>query len=435
MAEALRVAPEPDPFNEHQSVVAYATDDVSLKVLQAVATDFGQPLDAIRRGNLETACEQSAAGISADFILLDVDEVDDPADLLHVFADEVEASYGIIAFGSKNDIGFYRELTGAGAVDYVVKPLTKKALDGAISAAEQRVEQQRQFAAMSQAASQAPKTPASITLFVAARGGVGCSTIAVNAGWCTAHTLSKRTVLVDLDLQFGISALALDLDPGRGFREILSYPDRMDSLLLNSALVKEDENFAVLGAEEPVEDQLHFEPAAIDALMTELRNDYEQILVDLPRNLLPAYRPLIEMADKVVLVTDLTLAGIRDSVRILHMLESYGKKEGVMLVASRVGNDRKAQVGKPQFEKSVKRKIDLVVPEDFKNVSASANAGRTVPALAKTAPSAKAFQSLAETIVGESAKQKMSLLSLFKRKKKAAAPEAGAPLAEVKKAS
>lgn len=434
MADALRLAPEPDPFNEHVPVVAYATDDVSVKVLQAVAADFGQSLDMIRRGNLENACEQAAAGLSADYVLLDIDEVDQPGDLMHLFADGARVSYGIIAFGSKNDIGFYRELTEAGAVDYVVKPLTKKALDAAILAAEQRVEQQRQLAAMSAATSQGATEPASLTVFVAARGGVGCSTIAINAGWCMAHLLAKRTVLVDLDLQFGISALSLDLDPGRGLREILSHPDRMDSLLLNSALVKEDENFAVLGAEEPVEDQIHFEPTATDALMRELRSDFDQVLVDIPRALLPAYRPLIEMADRIVLVTDLTLAGIRDAVRILHMLEGAGKKDAVTLVASRVGPERKAQVGKPQFEKGVKHKIDLVVPEDFKHVSASANAGRTVSAMAKSAPSAKAFRALAEAIVGEHAGKK-GLFSLFGRKSKAGNAKGGKELTEAKKAS
>lgn len=417
MAEALRLAAEPDTAAEHQPLLAFAKDDVSIKVLQSIATDFGQPAETVRRGNLEEACELSAAGLSVDYALLDIDDVNEPGDLLHMFADEAQIGYGIVAFGSKNDIHLYRELTEAGAIDYLVKPLSKSAIDAALSAAENRVEQRRQLEAMS-VASKAANDPAALTIFVAARGGVGCSTIAVNTGWCMAHSLSKRTVLVDLDLQYGISALALDLDPGRGLREILGHPDRMDSLLLSSAMVNENENFSVLGAEEPIEDVLHFEPSAIDALMLQLRGEYDQVLVDLPRAYLSAYKPLIEMAGRIVLISDLTLAGIRDAGRILQMLEASGKKEEVMLVASRVGSERKAQVGKPQFEKGVKRKIDLVVPEDFKHVSASANAGRTVPAMAKGAPSAKAFQALAETVTGERAKKK-GLLSFFSGKAKA----------------
>ena len=373
MAEALSLAADPEQLNEHVALYAFASDDVSLKVLQSVGMDFGQSLDSIRRGTLENACEQSVAGLSIDFAILDVDDVVEPADLLHMFAEEATVEYGIIAIGSKNDVRFYHELVQAGAVDYIVKPLTKKALDAAIMAAELRVEQERKLAAMS-AASEKPSAPAPTTIFIAARGGVGCSTAAINTGWSMAHQLGKRTVLVDLDLQFGISALALDLDPGRGFREILGHPDRMDSILLNSALIREDDNFAILSAEEPVEDQIHFEPEAIEALMQELSDGFDQILIDLPRGLIAAYRPLVERADKVVLVTDLTLAGIRDSVRILHLLENAGKKDAVTLVASRVGSDRKAQVGKPQFEKGVKHKIDLTIPEDFKNISASANA-------------------------------------------------------------
>lgn len=424
MPEALSLAADPENFNEHVPVYAYASDDVSLKVLQAVGTDFGQSLETIRRGNLENACEQSVSGLLIDFAILDVDEVVEPADLLHMFAEEADIAYGIIAVGSKNDVRFYHELVEAGAVDYIVKPLTKKALDAAIMAAELRVDQQRKLEAMS-AASEKTSEPAPTTIFIAARGGVGCSTTAINTGWSMAHELGKRTVLVDLDLQFGISALALDLDPGRGFREILGHPDRMDSILLNSALIKEHENFAILGAEEPVEDQIHFEQESIEALMEELSKGFDQILIDLPRGLIAAYRPLVERADKIVLVTDLTLAGIRDSVRILHLLENAGKKDAVTLVASRVGSDRKAQVGKPQFEKGVKHKIDLTVPEDFKNISASANAGRSVIAMAKSSPSAKAMKALAERIVGER-KAKKGLFSLFSRKGKGGAVAAPA---------
>ncbi|MEX0922653.1 MAG: hypothetical protein WD489_01675 [Rhodovibrionaceae bacterium] len=433
MAEALRLAAESDPAAEHLPILAYAGDDVSLKVLQSVATDFGQPFDIIRRGNLEDACERAAAGLSVGYALLDIDEVDEPSDLLHMFVAEAQITYGVVAFGSKNDIHLYRELTDAGAIDYLVKPLSKNAIDAALSAAESRIEQRRHIEAMS-AATRAASNPAKLTLFVAARGGVGCSTIAVNTGWCIAHTLSKRTVLVDLDLQYGISALALDLDPGRGLREILGHPDRMDSLLLSSAMVRENENFSVLGAEEPIEDVISFEPEAIDALMLQLRGDYDQVLVDLPRALLPAYRPLIDMADRIVLITDLTLAGIRDSSRILHMLENAGKRDNVTLLASRVGPERKAQVGKPQFEKGVKHKIDLVVPEDFKHVSASANAGRSVPALSKSAPSAKAFQALAEILAGERP-SKGGLRSLFKSKPKTQKNRGDADLGEALKVS
>ncbi len=416
MAEALRLAAEPDRAGEHLPLLAFADDDVSIKVLQSIAVDLGQPMSSVRRGNLESACENLAGGLSVDYALLDIDEVSDPVELLRLFAGSAHVAYGIVAFGSKNDIRFYREMTEAGAIDYLVKPLTKNAIDAALAAADNLVEQQRQLAAMS-VATRVASNPAKLTIFVPARGGVGCSTIAVNTGWCIAHNLSKRSVLVDLDLQFGISALSLDLEPGRGFREMLGHPDRMDSMLLASAMVSENENFSVLGAEEPVEDLVQFEPEAIDALMLQLRGDFEQVLVDLPRTLLSGYRPLLELADKIVLVTDMTLAGIRDSGRILQMLESLGKKDAVVLVASRVGTERKAQVGKPQFEKGVKRKIDFIVPEDFKNVSASANAGRAVPAMTKTAPSAKAFQALAEVLTGQKPAKK-SLFSRLSRKKK-----------------
>ena len=56
--------------------------------------------------------------------------------------------------------------------------------------------------------------------------------VAVNFAWLLAHEQKRRRRCIDLDLQHGTLALALDLEPTRGLREALEHPERIDSLFI-----------------------------------------------------------------------------------------------------------------------------------------------------------------------------------------------------------
>ncbi|HEY6029545.1 MAG TPA: hypothetical protein VIU44_03225, partial [Gaiellaceae bacterium] len=55
-------------------------------------------------------------------------------------------------------------------------------------------------------------------------------------------------MLVDLDLQGGTIALALDVEPSHGLREVLDNPARIDSLFVTSVATKYAERLHVLAA-------------------------------------------------------------------------------------------------------------------------------------------------------------------------------------------
>ncbi|MDV7396632.1 P-loop NTPase, partial [Arthrospira platensis SPKY1] len=88
---------------------------------------------------------------------------------------------------------------------------------------------------------------------IGARGGVGATTVAVNCAWLLAHDLELKTALIDLDLYFGSCALALDVEPGKGFREALENPERIDGLFLERAMVRVSDKLFLLAAEDDLE--------------------------------------------------------------------------------------------------------------------------------------------------------------------------------------
>src|SRR5262249_19732140 len=147
---------------------------------------------------------------------------------------------------------------------------------------------------------------AKIVVMIGVRGGVGASTIAVNTGWTLAHDLRLNCALLDLDLQFGTSSLALDLEPGRGLRDIISSPHRVDGLMIASSMVSESESFSVLGAEEAVDEAVPMDGGAVTALLKEMKGNFDFLIVDLPRHLLAAQKRLLTAAHEIVLITELS---------------------------------------------------------------------------------------------------------------------------------
>lgn len=94
----------------------------------------------------------------------------------------------------------------------------------------------------------------------------------------------------------------------------------------------------------------------------------------------------------VVIVTELTLAAARDMIRILSWLRSNAPQCQVLIVANRLGANA-GEISRKDFESSIERKVDYVVPFDAKTAAQSAKLGQ---AFAETGKSTKAAQAIAD---------------------------------------
>jgi pilus assembly protein CpaE len=295
----------------------------------------------------------------------------------------------VIAIGLANDVGLYRALMRMGVSEYLVKPVAVEALTEALHRAErpQVAEPQR-------------TKPARVMAVIGARGGVGATSLALSAAWSLAHDQQVSTVLLDLDMQFGAAALSLDLEPGRGLREILTNPERMDSLLIGSAMIHQSDRLRILGAEESLEDEIDIGPAGLQALLANLGETCEVVVVDTPRRADRLTRDVLARAEMAIVVTDLSLAGMRDTQRLLALLKTLRPQGGVLVVANRVGGVA-GEVPQAEFERGVGAKLDIVVPADAKAAVAAAEQARPLVAAAKASPAAAELRRVAARFTGE----------------------------------
>jgi pilus assembly protein CpaE len=392
MTAALAIAEPALGAARDAAVWACLDDPEGAEAVRAAALPrAGAPL--IAAGGMNAAFDRLERNAPPEVLIVGIASSPDPAGDIRALAERCGRATRIIALGTANDVALYRDLTAAGAADYLVLPLTADALGAALDSAARRIP----------SAAETPSDETRVLAVTGAVSGAGASTFAVNAAWHLAASCGRRVALVDLDVQFGRSSLSLDLDPSNGMREILENPDRIDSLFIAGALVPARDGLWVLGAEEPLDRPVAVTARAIDRLVEEIAGTAEGIdtvVLDVPRHTAAADPAVLRRADTVAIVTELSLAGIRDTVRMCERLSYALEDDAIALIAGKQVERGKGEIAAPEFERGVGRRIAHALPWDAKSLALAGRDGKALAEIAANAPLARAIGVAAEALTG-----------------------------------
>ena len=239
------------------------------------------------------------------------------------------------------------------------------------------------------------------TAVVGTRGGVGASTLATSIAWLFSTEHERPTALLDLDVHFGTGALSLDLEPGRGLTDAIDNPSRIDGLFIERAMIRANDNLAIMSAEAPINSPMMTDGTAFVQLEEEFRSAFDATVVDLPRNMLINFPHLLTDVNVVALVTELTLASARDTIRILSWLKANAPTAHPMVICNKVQQGG-AEISKADFEASIERKINFHIPYDLKASVNAAKLGQTFVEANKSSKSVGPIRDIAKTIMGVS---------------------------------
>lgn len=362
---------KPGGIAHREPFTAYLCDETTAEALRPIATELGWSLDKIYKGGLRNAIQSLSVSASPQILFVDLAESGDPLNDINALAEVCEPGTVVIAAGQVNDVRLYRDLVASGIQDYLLKPLHPDMLREAFGHA--------------QALLNAPKhvevstdRPHCSVAVIGTRGGVGASTIATSLAWLLAEKEKRATALLDLDVHFGTGALSLDLEPGRGLTDAIENPSRIDGLFIERAMVKASEKLSVLSAEAPINAPLITDGSAFYQLQEEMRSAFECTVVDLPRAMLIQHPHLISDVQIAVIVTDLTLAAARDTIRILSWLKTNAPQTTLFVVANRMHAGGQLEINRKDFEGSIERKIDYIVTFDQKLAAQAAKLGKPI---------------------------------------------------------
>lgn len=391
--------------------LAFVTDAASAAALKALAARRGWSEDAVQPGGAAQAAEYLKSHPAPETLLVEVPSAEAAPELLDRLADACSPGVNVIVAGTVNEYSFYTWLKGAGVSDYLLEPVTEEAVEACLA----------KIGATAAGPREDVKRRGRVIAVTGSRGGAGATTVAVNIAWALANHHLHSTVLMDFDPQQGTAALELDILPGRGLRDALEKPERIDALFMDRMMVKCSDHLAILAAEESLDQTVHAQEAAADRLIGEARLRHDFLVIDLPRALTPFARRALAQADTALVVTELHLAGLRDALRLHDLFRDALKIAPPAFVANRTGLAPKHEMPKGEFEKGLGGKIAFSIPFEPACYGAG-DAGKVLVESAKTSAAAKALRAIASSFLDgdetadDASTKRRGVFSLLKRK-------------------
>lgn len=230
------------------------------------------------------------------------------------------------------------------------------------------------------------------------KGGVGKTTTTANIGTGLAQ-IGRKVCLVDAD----IGLRNLDVVMGLENRIVYDLIDVVEGhCRVRSALIKDkrfDNLFLLPAAQTREKDAVN--PEQMEKLITELKQEFDYVLVDCPAGIEQGFKNAIAGADRAVVITTPEVSAVRDADRIIGLLEANEIKNPALIV-----NRVRPDMVKKGDMMSIEDIIDIlaiqlvgVVPDD-ENIIISTNRGE--PAVSENKSMAgQAYRNITRRILGE----------------------------------
>jgi pilus assembly protein CpaE len=228
------------------------------------------------------------------------------------------------------------------------------------------------------------------------KGGVGTTTIAINAGIAFHRHLRRSVVLVDGNLQFGDHRVFMDLGNDRySIVDAVTAPS-IDADLLRTIVVHHESGVDLLLAPSRPEEAEHVsaERHHMATIVETLRRMYDVVIVDLDEHLDDHSLDVISVADRMLVVMTADLSCIKNVRLVIETMAQIGMPEDMLeLLLNR--SNAYTGIGPRSIEAVLKRPIRYQVVNDYRTAISALNSGE--PFL-KGRPDSAVARSLTEVV-------------------------------------
>ena len=344
---------------------------------------------------------EEAHRLQPHIVLTDVNmPIMDGIQLTERLAQELPAC-PVIIMSVQGERDYLRRAMQAGAREYLIKPFSHDELVAAIRRVYQLEDKKGTYAPPAAPAQSdgAPRTrPGEVILIFSGKGGVGKTLLAINLAVGLASETKARVALVDLDLQFGDVGVMLNLDHSRSITDVVDNAENLDGELLNEILATGPAGIRVLLA--PISPELAdlITTDHVHTITAELRKAYDFVIIDASSHLAEFNLEVIENAQRIVVVTALTIPAIKDAKLSLKVLESLNiDPASILLVVNRT--DGHSDFNREAIEQNLRHAVAAQIPYDSRVVGDAVNRGQPFVELSPEADISKAVRELVAVLV------------------------------------
>jgi pilus assembly protein CpaE len=293
-----------------------------------------------------------------------------------------------------------RKAIFAGAKDVLIFPFTPSKLVDSIYRSFQ-IEKKKQDI-------QRDKTPAlrkksrqgQIIPVFSTKGGVGKTFVSINLAVSLAQHTKEKVVLIDLDLDFGNAALALNIIPRYTINDVINEIRNLDQDLMESYLIPHRSGIKVLAANAQPQMTEFVNAEHIELIIKVLQSLFDYVIIDMPARFYDPVDPAFQVADLLMLVTTQDVATIRNIKSCMASLNSLNyPKHKIKLVLNKA--ETHSDIKYKDVETTLNQNLFTIIPAEYKLVSSSLNKGIPVVLLYPRAKVSRKFQELARRVSGD----------------------------------
>jgi pilus assembly protein CpaE len=240
----------------------------------------------------------------------------------------------------------------AGAREFLVLPFNPGVMAEALARAS----------ALRSASRPTKKEEGRLLVFLSAKGGSGVTTLACNFAVSLAQESRKKTLLIDLNLPLGCAAINLGIKAEHSIVNVFQDFKRLDSSFLSSLLEEHASGLSVLAAPSELA-PTQVSEAAIDTLLEVALQNFDYVVVDASSKLNLQHTLLFDESATIYLVTQVGLAELRNSNRLISLLSTAGSPK-LEIVINRY-DPLNLEIAEENITGALTRPAEWKIPNDY----------------------------------------------------------------------
>jgi pilus assembly protein CpaE len=286
----------------------------------------------------------------------------------------------------------------AGARAFIVQPFTGVALLSSLRRVRDLENRRRYSQAASGGTETTQKESMQIMTVYSPRGGVGCSTLAINLALAIHGQIESRVLLMEGKLLFGHLALMLNIRAHNDITDLIPHANLLDENLVDDVVVKHASGIDVLLSPNDVQAGQGVRPEDLLGIVSAIRRMYDFVIIDAGSHLDENTVTLMDLSDRILLTTTPDLAALHDISRFVQISRTLSYPPGKMLtILNRTG--MRGGVKTKDIEAALHHEVFAYIPEDDPKVVRSLNRG--VPHLYKypRSPVSRSIRKIAKNVI------------------------------------
>ena len=226
----------------------------------------------------------------------------------------------------------------AGIRTFMIKPFTQVSLLSTLRRIRELEARRKAAQPVEQSRHPAETGPLQILTVYSPRGGVGCSTIAINLAVALHDRLDVRVLLMEGKMTFGHLGLMLNFRPQNTIADLIPHVGALDKGLVEEVVSQHASGIQVLLSSPDLNVGQGIRPNDLYSVIKAVSSAFDIIVIDAASHLDDNTVTLMDAADRVLLITTPDLAALHDTSRFIQLVRPLGfPPDKVLTVLNRAG--------------------------------------------------------------------------------------------------